>query len=309
MKLSWENPQLTRESLDQRSELSQHISDGFQYSLNAYSMANHSYVIGDLLNILKPSVVTEVGVFKGEFTRYLLNYFHERKKFHLIDIQFDHELKQSLSNERNSLHELNFHEGMSSNMLRSKKVAESNVIFLDGDHNYETVDTELKILESLNCQCIILDDVGWPFDVWDTAYVPENLIDSKGYQEDVKVSPFSGNFVEEFGLSFNFVRESNLSVGLKTAIDQFLQRNNNYVFFSVPAFFGIGILVNLNQLRPFQYRAVVKLLEPYEKVKSLVSTMELNRLMMLMHMQESGKIWQKQQDYIKALQKALKEKS
>ncbi len=194
-------------------------------------------------------------------------------------------------------------------MLRSKKVAESNVIFLDGDHNYETVDTELKILESLNCQCIILDDVGWPFDVWDTAYVPENLIDSKGYQEDVKVSPFSGNFVEEFGLSFNFVRESNLSVGLKTAIDQFLQRNNNYVFFSVPAFFGIGILVNLNQLRPFQYRAVVKLLEPYEKVKSLVSTMELNRLMMLMHMQESGKIWQKQQDYIKALQKALKEKS
>lgn len=130
-----------------------------------------------------------------------------------------------------------------------------DAILIDGDHNWYTVYNELKIIkDNFNedeFPLIFLHDIDWPYARRDLYYNPENIPYAYRQAHEKKgIIPGKLNLVETGGLNDhlnNAIYENNLQNGVRTAVEDFLKELENkdkIKFFSVPGFFGLGIIYN-----------------------------------------------------------------
>ena len=127
-------------------------------------------------------------------------------------------------------------------------------IFIDGDHNWYTVYSELKTIEERGLLAanggILFHDVGWPYGRRDMYYVPESI--PQEFRHAYAQKGISGNKSElsqtgGFNTNLNnAVFEGGQRNGVLTAIKDFIKfSKNKYGLLIANQQHGLGILIHL----------------------------------------------------------------
>ncbi|ADC46914.1 hypothetical protein mru_1063 [Methanobrevibacter ruminantium M1] len=196
----------------------------------------------------KPEVIVEIGCFKGENTKNILEYcYYTNSKLKVIDPNPDSSFDPiSLKNKYGDKFE--FLKELSLNGLNL--IEDYDAVLIDGDHNWYTVYNELKLIEKRfdqnNFPLIIFHDVSWPYARRDLYYNPE-LIPEEFRHPYKNLAMFPDkNELGDIGLNPTFnnaVFENTPKNGVLTAIEDFLDETNlNLSFFCLNAFYGFGVL-------------------------------------------------------------------
>lgn len=193
--------------------------------------------------------VVEIGCQKGLNTKNLLMYCSQKKgKLHIIDpiIPSDIELWKQEYGELFS-----YYPELSLSAL--SRISEYDAVLIDGDHNWYTVFNELKIIEKHNRESfpiVLLHDISWPYGRRDLYYNPENI--PLGYRQAHKklgIIPDQST-LDEKGINNhleNAIYENNPKNGVLTAVEDFLAETSHKLeFYTFPAYYGLGIIVDQN---------------------------------------------------------------
>ncbi|SHK24150.1 glycosyltransferase [Tepidibacter formicigenes] len=211
-------------------------------------------IIQPIFEKRKPKHIVEIGSDEGKNTEKVLEYCKRNDgKITVIDPSPRYDTKIW---EKNNMKYLKIYKELSLNVL--PKLNCYDIVLIDGDHNWYTVYNELKIIyknNSLeNFPIIILHDVSWPYARRDLYYNPENipLAYRKPYAKK-GIDPESTNLLEKGGLNSelcNSIYENSLQNGVLTAIEDFLQENDNqFKFIKISGFNGIGIIASNEYLK------------------------------------------------------------
>ncbi len=198
---------------------------------------------------LRPKTIVEIGSDLGGNTENLLRYCERNGAvLHVIDPAPKYEISELLEQHGERLV---FHKDLSLNAL--PRIERFDAVLIDGDHNWYTVFSELKIIEKLcdersrGFPLVILHDIGWPYGRRDLYYAPETIPEdyrkpheSKGMRLGVS------ELVEEGGLNahlHNAVREGESKEGVLTAVEDFLKDTDEELEFAeIPGIHGLGML-------------------------------------------------------------------
>lgn len=160
----------------------------------------------------------------------------------------------------------------------------SDFVFLDGDHNWFTVFSELSLIhraweEKQTSGVIVLHDVGWPSarrDAYcDPNDLPKDAVRPYTYDHGVTVdSPgvITGGFRGEGSFAWA-INEGGPCNGVLTAVEDFNSEHPEYNYRSIDAVFGLGVLTRAGTRED---EIVAEMIAPYQN--SLVRTLEKNRL-------------------------------
>lgn len=185
-------------------------------------MAYHGYIPfikKTILDLENPKIL-EVGLDKGMTTVPLVVFLtrtRESYEFVGIDILFQEHLKIIFQNiEIGKQQKIKFYEDSSLNVI-PKLVEKSEVfdiVLLDGDHNYYTVSKELEYLENLVSEkgIVIIDDYNGRWANKDLWYS-----EREGYENSTSATK----------------RIETEKHGVKSAVDEFLERNLNWESFDL----------------------------------------------------------------------------
>ena len=291
------------------------LSEDAQREENICSMSSFATEYSRLMDTLQITRIVEIGSGAGVNTRALLRYA-KRRGIKLVsadpaDVHFPFETEGEP--------DFSFFRRSSTEILAEPTTAE--VMFLDGDHNYETV---LADLETICCnrtetgvKLLFLHDVSWPWARRDIYYEPGRIARPHPYHEDNTASPYAAGSP---GLpSCGYVTadaEGGPENGVLTAVEAFLSRHADWEFRRLPVLYGIGILVCRENLEPEESAALRPLLDELDSHQDLLSVLELNRIENLCRIaglndeiRKAGVVWQKDQAYIKELCERLKNSS
>jgi hypothetical protein len=206
------------------------------------SLGNLWEFILPLLNAVGARSVAEVGAFRGELTRDLLDWA-ERAGGAVIAI--DPEPTAELLRLDRSSQQLELIGESSLEALRH--VTMPDVVIIDGDHNYYTVSEELRAIEAETrgaIPLVIFHDVSWPLARRDTYHAPERI--PAEYRQpllpDTQLSREAGDFSADRPFAFTASVEGGPRNGVLTAIEDFIAERSGIRLAVVPAFFGFGIL-------------------------------------------------------------------
>ena len=205
-------------------------------------------VVEPVLEAVAPSTIVEVGAWKGQNTRNLVEFAAERGcSLHVIDPEplFDpEELGRPLGDA------FVMHGEQSLNAL--PLVGAPDLVLIDGDHNWYTVFHELQLLEKGSAASghqfpvVLLHDVDWPYGRRDLYYDPQAIPDA--YRLPFKqeaLLPGSAQTVGRHGLNphlNNAIYQHNLRNGVRTAIEDFVSGSSlDLTFQSLPGDHGLGI--------------------------------------------------------------------
>ncbi|MBN8605803.1 MAG: class I SAM-dependent methyltransferase [Caulobacterales bacterium] len=306
MKLDWLNPQLTPSSLSEAGREAFDVGAFFPFTLNAYSMVHYAPVIERILAGLSVRRIVEVGVFQGDLSVYILDLARKANAAaDFVDIAFKPEVRARIAQAAGDT-PVCFHECASVDALGA--IDPMDFVFLDGDHNYETVEQELALIAAAAGKRIVLmHDVGWPWGRRDGAYAPARLADPDAYKAG-ELTPFSDRIVEEFGLPFQPVklREGGPRNGVLTAAEDFrAARGARWRYWSIPLFFGLGVLWDGEAVTVEEDMHLLEIGRAMQAAAPLMASAELNRLMMLIKLQSAGVIWKRQRERIIELESRL----
>lgn len=207
---------------------------------------------------LEPSVVMEIGSFRGVTTRLLLEYCRSHQAtLHAIDPlpQFDVDAWQAEYGGH-----FEFHRAKSLDVLPS--IAPADIVLIDGDHNWYTVYHELQHLARSAEQhqrafpVVLFHDIGWPYARRDLYYDPDDIPPAfrQPYQQNGIVQgqsalhPTGAN-----GNRFNATTEGGRRNGVLTAVEDFIgERDDSLRLILIHGFHGLGILypVSLKDVAP-----------------------------------------------------------
>src|SRR5919106_6390898 len=134
--------------------------------------------IKPVLEAVRPRRVVEIGALRGETTQLVLDALGPECEFHVIDPlpEFD-----PAEHEARFGGQYVFHRDLSVNVLGD--LPPMDVALIDGDHNWYTVRTELRLLAEVSraagspLPIAILHDVGWPYGRRDLYYDPATIPD------------------------------------------------------------------------------------------------------------------------------------
>ena len=112
-----------------------------QNALERCKVVSSRELLIERLPLPSNSVVAEVGVAQGEFSKYILNTVHP-KQLHLFDLSLRH--IEVLFSEEIELKQVCIHEGDSSTLLSSFTNESFDLIYIDGDHSYEGVQKDIE---------------------------------------------------------------------------------------------------------------------------------------------------------------------
>jgi hypothetical protein len=128
-----------------------------------------------------------------------------------------------------------------------------DVAFIDGDHNWATVYSELNLLDARAEQngvpppIVISHDVAWPYARRDMYYNPDDLEASQKHPYAYRgMLPGVPELVEHGmnGVLANALHEGGPRNGVLTAIEDYIaSASTDFVFRKLPFFNGLGILI------------------------------------------------------------------
>lgn len=241
-----------------------------------YSLANLDEVLFGCLDAIAAMSVFEVGAFRGDLTRALLDWAEPSgARVTAIDPAPEPELLE-LANRSDALGLIR---ETSHDALRS--LALPDAVIIDGDHNHFTVTDELRVLTDRSpgaeLPLLIFHDVCWPHARRDRYYDPERIPaqQRQPLARDVFLSPEEPG-VAAGGLPFPCVaaREGGPRNGVLTAIEEIVDDRDGLRLARVPAFFGFGAVWHRDA--PWA-DAVAALIEPLD-ANPLLERLEGNRV-------------------------------
>jgi hypothetical protein len=220
-------------------------------------------VVKPLLDAAGPAVVVEVGAWRGENTRNLLEWAAPREAcVHAIDPWPDFDVAAL---EREHPDTLFFHRERSLSALA--RIEGIDAVLIDGDHNWYTVVNELRILDrgsrAGRFPLTLLHDVGWPYGRRDLYYDPAAVPDAhrQPYRRGGLV-PEGSEPEEGEGLNRHLdhgIYENAVRNGVLTAIEDFLaETESKLVMHQVPGRHGLAILVASARARQGPLAAALK---------------------------------------------------
>lgn len=284
------------------------LPDFAQTSPNLYSIANLASIIEPLLDVLAPRHICEIGAEFGHNTKFLAQYCKaHRAKLSVVDPTIE-ETPPWLEEIDTSVNRVK-----SDTYLAGER--DADIYFIDGDHNFETVSHELQAIASPGARrepmCIFLHDVGWPFARRDLYYNPDRLARPHPHSFERSLSPFDPDAREtgldgstEYAIADHEGGEGN---GVLTAVEEFItSRDDTWRFSRLPILFGLGILWRETALTGEQKNRLNDFAEWVDRHSPLFATLEFNRLMLLMKLQEGGRIWRDQKRRINKLETGVK---
>ena len=207
------------------------------------SLANLAEIILELLDAAAASSVIEIGAFRGEFTRDLLDWAGESgaevravdpaPTAELLALAGEHpELRLSRITSFEALEDLEPHDA----------------VIIDGDHNYYTVTGELERIYRRRgdtaSPLVMIHDVRWPLARRDTYHDPERIPDEyrQPLPPDRGLSSEPG-FASDLPFAHTAEREGGPRNGGLTAVEDFIARHGADLRFAVvPAFSGLGVI-------------------------------------------------------------------
>ncbi|MQA75098.1 MAG: class I SAM-dependent methyltransferase [Solirubrobacterales bacterium] len=257
-----------------------------------YSLANVVEVLVACLDAAGVSSVVEVGADRGLLTRELLDRAGGERGVTAIDPAPARSL-EALQRERP---ELELIRETSHDALRHVEMPDAIVI--DGDHNYFTVSTELRIIgeraPGADLPLLLFHDVCWPHARRDSYYVPERIPEEhrQPLVRDSAILPGEPGTVES-GLPVECAaeREGGERNGVLTAIEDFVSSREGLELAAIPAFFGLGVLWHREApwagaveavVRPLDRHPVLERLEG-NRVDHLAGRLSAFRVMMNQH--------------------------
>ncbi|RAP45075.1 MAG: hypothetical protein BZ136_08460 [Methanosphaera sp. rholeuAM74] len=229
-----------------------------------------------LLTKIKAKHIVEIGSDKGRNTRDILKFCKKNNaKLTSIDPKPNFDVNKLKKQYGDSFE---FYEDLSLNVL--PLVDTADVILIDGDHNWYTVFNELKAIEknyekTNKYPLVLFHDVCWPYGRRDLYYNPETIpkeyllpYEEKGIiPNQSELSPDKG--INSTGLK-NAVYEGGEHNGVLTAIEDYIKESKlDLMFYSIPAYYGLGILFLKNKklkkiIRSvIDYRSIMEKLEKY----------------------------------------------
>lgn len=214
---------------------------GLEKPVNQYSLANMWELIDGLLDAAEARGVAEVGAFQGELTRKLLE---RRNLLRVVAIEPSPPPELlSLAREYPSLELVaeTSHDALA-------RIQMPDAIILDGDHNYFTMEGELRLIEQRSDRfpLLMFHDVGWPLARRDSYHAPERIPADylQPLNPDVGLAPGPG-FDDDRPFARTADHEGGRRNGVLTAIEDFMARPG-YRFALIPAFFGFGVMWRTN---------------------------------------------------------------
>jgi hypothetical protein len=267
------------------------------------SLANVWEIISALLNAVAARSVMEVGAFRGELTRDLLDWGADAAAQviavdpappdELVELAVAHPTLKLI---RETSFEALEHSSM------------PDVVIIDGDHNYYTVTGELQRISGsapgVSAPLVLFHDVGWPLARRDTYHVPEQipnefrqpLLPTKG------LSP-EPNFADDRPFAHTAEREGGPRNGGLTAIEDFIEQNPGLRLAVVPAFFGFGVLWHVDA--PWA-AAVAEIVAPFDR-HPVLERLEADRVAHLLAEQGQSRVLRTMQEHIDRLQQQVED--
>jgi hypothetical protein len=239
-----------------------------------HSMSLFAEITMKFLDHIKPENIVEIGSEYGGSTRVLAAYAAKHgAMLHVIDPAPKVDPEAALSEFSGSWR---FIGKKSVDVLAD---ITGDIFFIDGDHNYWTVMSELETIYASNPEAwAVLHDVGPPCDRRDLYYAPDQIpIEHRHpYSFDHGIDLMTGELcyrsgywgVGELAIALEAGTPKN---GVLTAIEDFLTTRSALHYTSIPLIFGLGVIV------PKRYRDFVdETLRPYQG--PLCAALERNRL-------------------------------
>lgn len=289
-----------------------------QRAENICSMVNFFPLAERLMNRLENiSKIVEIGAENGYNTSALLDYaVRHHILLDTVDPSLPENAKQLLQSPQ-----FRFHQTVSGEYLAGND--RYHVIFMDGDHNYETVLTDLETIDrkrKQNCiKVIFLHDVCWPWAYRDIYYGPERIKAPHPYDYNIRVSPYEEERSEQGLSSGNYataLAEGGENNGVLCAVENFLKTTGpRWRFKSFPVLYGIGVLYSVENFSQKELNAFEIELHQQLSSRELMSVLELNRIENLCRIEalrldivRAGEVWKQDQSYIATLEANLKER-
>jgi Methyltransferase domain len=252
-----------------------------------------SKVIRPILIAAQPDVVVEVGAGAGGHTRHIARFCRSRgTTLHVIDPAPRFEPAELGD-------EVVFHRELSLDALPG--VGPVDVALIDGDHNWYTVNHELRLLQEKASSAgrptplAVCHDVCWPYGRRDMYHDPEMIpADYRQPWERAGIVPGSSALVGDSGLNAQFANargEGGPRNGVMTAIEDFVGTADESLELTVlPVLHGLAIVAPASRLEtnPRLRRVIGRLgsargladltaLVEEERVRLLVANAELKR--------------------------------
>jgi hypothetical protein len=244
------------------------------------SMAHMAELMLPCLDAVGAKSVVEVGAYAGDLTRVLADWAAESgAKVMAVDPSPQDGLVELAA----AHPEVELVREISLDAL--PRIPIPDVVIIDGDHNYYTVSEELRLIAErapgAELPLLLFHDVCWPHgrrdDYFDPAAIPED------YRQPI-AGDSGGIFPGEPGLRHgglpyarSAAREGGPRNGVFTAVEDFLQGQEDLRVVVVPAFFGFGAVWH----RDAPWAAdVAALLDAFDR-NPLLERLEANRVLQL----------------------------
>lgn len=250
-----------------------------------YSLASLGELVFAALDIVRPSSIVEIGAAEGDFTAELLTWAGSHGAYiSAIDSAPSSRLKALAANRP----ELRLVEAMSIDALPAMEGSDAFVV--DGDHNYYTVNEELRVIGRLghpkwSFPLVFLHDVCWPWGRRDCYYNREAL-PAHAVLPNVPAAefgPWGRTTLADSGIHVAS-HEGGPRNGVLTAAEDFAATRDDLRLAVIPAFHGLGILYPREQewvdlletlIRPWDRHPVIARLEA-DRIDKLNAMAALN---------------------------------
>jgi len=262
------------------------LPDYYTDEYNATPMKNYWPFLKNLIEIINPRSICEIGSERGLTSKLLIDNF-PNISLYIVDPFISNELK------KNRTKNLKLYEEKSLDFL--KRNIEIELYFIDGDHNYYTVKNELINIEKNRREnqktFILLHDVSW-FCGRRDQYYNENTIPEKhdSFNSGAICLENDGNSKYGFRLDKNFTvskSSGGSKNGVLTAIEDFVKESDlNWNFSYIPSLWGLGFLWLEDNFTEQEVEEINIILKKLDSLKEFFGILEANRLRLLQGLDE-----------------------
>jgi GT2 family glycosyltransferase/glycosyltransferase involved in cell wall biosynthesis len=236
-------------------------------------------IVWRLLRAGRVREIVEIGAERGELTKELAAYARAHGgTLHSIDPEPRFDVREF---EMRFGASFRFHRKRSLEALPD--IGPVDMALIDGDHNWFTVLSELRLLgRSGLFPMTLLHDVGWPYGRRDLYYQPGAI--PKGMRQPYRrlgIAPETGELTEA-GFNAHLAQaefEGGPRNGVLTAVDDFIAEfDSELKFIELAGLHGLGILVPEERLEQGRLRKVVRRIESKDGLRERISMLEEQRL-------------------------------